>query len=140
MATRIPPSIGVEADRLEAAIHQARLSVDQEVGVWATYGDHGFAPAQHVLAAMKEAKNPTQLRQKAMPAGDEFDQLGQQIAATARAQAMQAGSDRATIVEHLRTVLSQLGRPQQATTKATAPSLKDMISNALDHVAREGIH
>jgi hypothetical protein len=61
--------MGVEADQLEDAINAARLSLDQEIGVWSVYGDHGFRPAQHVLAAIKEAKSPMLMRQKAAPAG-----------------------------------------------------------------------
>lgn len=63
----IPSTIAQEADRLEAEIVAARLTDDQELALWDTYERHGFAPARHVLSAMKEARSPLRIRQKAAP-------------------------------------------------------------------------
>jgi hypothetical protein len=109
MASRTPPSIGAEADQLEAEINHSRLTLDQEIGVWSVYGDHGFAPARHVLMAMKEAKSPMQMRQKAtMTPADDFDRMGQQIAEAMRTCAMQAGADKTRVLEAGRAFAAQL--------------------------------
>jgi hypothetical protein len=65
-----------------------------------------------LIATYKSAAATLPVKLKASPPVDDFDQLGQQIAAAARTQAMQAGSDRATIMAHLRTVLAQLSDVQ----------------------------
>src|SRR5215203_25469 len=100
MATRIPPSIGAEADQLEAAINRARLSLDQEVAVWNTYGDHGLAPAQHVLTAIKEAKSPMLLRQKASQPGMVTVQLPRDLADALNQARNDEGDARITALLH----------------------------------------
>lgn len=154
MATRIPPSIGAEADQLETAINRARLSIDQEVAVWDMYGDHGLAPAQHVLTAIKEAKSPTLLRQKAAPVGDIVDQAIERLRAAAVTAAQSAGDTQ--IAEQIDALAARLapakGRPmltdsgeqsvipvkQKATAPGSGEQLKALISSALDAAARNG--
>jgi hypothetical protein len=79
------------------------------------------------IVAHKSAAATLPVRLKASAPVDDFDRLGQQIAAAARTQAMQAGSDRATIMAHLGTVLAQLSAAQPhagALTDQGASSLK----------------
>lgn len=116
-AYSILPTVAQEADRLEAEINAARLTVDQEVGVWSVYGDHGLAPARHVLTAMKTAKSPMQMRQKAaMTPADDFDRLGQQVAQAARTAAMQAGADKTRVLQAVQAFIAQLVPTRGRTT------------------------
>jgi hypothetical protein len=148
--SRLPSSIGAEADQLEDAMRRARFSLDHEVAVWETYGDHGLAPAQHVLTAIKEAKSPVLMRQKASQPGMVTVQLPRDLADALSQARADEGDGRITAL--LRQVagqqiavsaggtLTDSGDQSKPVTKAAAPDLKDLISSAFDHVAREGIH
>lgn len=72
------PSIGDEADRLEAALRQARLPLDQEIGVWSVYGDSGLTAAEHALTALKEARSPELVR-RFKDRGETPAELGRRI-------------------------------------------------------------
>jgi hypothetical protein len=155
-APRTPPSVGNEADRLERAMNSLRpkLSIDQEIAVWDTWQDHGALAAEHVLMAMKEARSPMLLRQKAAAPDNAIDREVESLRQMAT-EAARSGPDDA-IAADIQQFSVALGKKYgvgmasaggvltdsgpQSKTKTTKPTLKDIINNALDHAAREGIH
>lgn len=104
-----PPSVGREADQLETELNQARLTIDQEIGIWDVWQGHGLPAARHVLTAMKEARQPLLIKQKvAMTPADAFDRIGQQVAAALRTAATQPGASQAQVEQAARAFIAQL--------------------------------
>jgi hypothetical protein len=118
-------------DYIDRALIDAGLSVEADIRVREMLDERGLPAAIGLIAGEKVAK-----KLKAAPPGDEFDQLGQQIAAAARAHAMTAGADREQVVQHLQSVIAQLsptgGRSKlddqgAQTTKAHQPDVLQTI-------------
>lgn len=158
-APRLQATITAEADRLELAMNSLRqkLSVEQEIAVWDTWQDHGLTAAEHVLTAIKEARSPQLMRQKAAAPLDDFDRFGAQFAEAGRAAAMSPGASKSAVLKHMQACVAQLapaagGRQtvtdsgdQSVVRKETAKpapgsgeQLKAMMNSAAEQMRREG--
>lgn len=107
------PRVADESNSLEAMLDGAALTAAQRNKCWDTWVEKGLPAALGLLGVFKA-------RYKAAPAGDEFDQLGQQFAEACRARAMTAGADRAQVLAMAQAVIAQLrGTKPPTSTKLT---------------------
>jgi len=139
-------------DYIDRALIDAGLSVEADIRVREMLSERGLPAAIGLMSSEKVAK-----KLKAAQAVDVIDQALDRGRLTAT-EAAKLGPDTAIAKEIDQffaalaqkygvagstgggTTLTDSGDQSKPTTKTAQPTLKDIISNALDHVAREGIH